>query len=516
MQNYSTIIGVIAMREKGFSTRDCRARYKIGSSTTTLIMKRYQDLGLSLADLKSMDPKKVEESFFPPDSVRRAEIPLPDYEKIYQRKNAKGSKATLFFLWKQYKTEFPNGYQYTQFVEHYNRYVQEKYGVMDVSMAVNRVPGEKMYIDWIGDQPAIIHDRDTGELKKVHVFVTTVGISSKIYAEIFPDEKQNSFVRGTVNAINYYGAVARYFVPDNTKTAVLKHTKDELLINATYQDLESFYDVVILPPPARKPKGKPTVERYVQYLETELLERLKENIYSSFEEANCATKEIVEAINNEIPDGWDLTHNEAFENYDKPQMKTLFDGSFSLCEYVAFASVPRNYHLLFDDHYYSVFYTYYRKPVILKATMTDITIVDENNRFICRHSRAYTKFPKYVTKDEHMPAAHRFYKEVNEHDGDYYRRWACAIGNDMAVMIDRVLKSYKHEEQAFNSCNGILHMCDNQSKVLCNEAARRCVQLNACKFTYFKKVLSEVLNTGGLPDETLPAHNNIWGKEYYK
>ena len=115
-----------------------------------------------------------------------------------------------------------------------------------------------------------------------------------------------------------------------------------------------------------------------------------------------------------------------------------------------------------------------------------------------------------------MPAAHRFYKEVNEHDGDYYRRWACAIGNDMAVMIDRVLKSYKHEEQAFNSCNGILHMCDNQSKVLCNEAARRCVQLNACKFTYFKKVLSEVLNTGGLPDETLPAHNNIWGKEYYK
>ena len=111
--------------------------------------------------------------------------------------------------------EHPNGYQYTQFVEHYNRYVKENYGVADISMAVNRVPGERMYIDWVGDQPELIVNRDTGELSKVHVFVTTVGVSSKIYAELFPNEKQSNFVRGTVNAINYYGAVARYFVPDN-------------------------------------------------------------------------------------------------------------------------------------------------------------------------------------------------------------------------------------------------------------------------------------------------------------
>ena len=516
MQNYNTIIGVISMREKGFSTRDCRARFGLGSSTVTLIMKRYSELGLSLTDLKTMDTDKVEKIFFPPESSRRSEIPLPDYDAIYQRKNAKGSKANLFFLWKEYKKEHPNGYQYTQFVEHYNRYVKEKYGVVDVSMAVNRVPGERMYIDWVGDQPELIVNRDTGELSKIHVFVTTVGVSSKIYAELFPNEKQSNFVRGTVNAINYYGAVARYFVPDNAKTAVTKHTKDELLINAAYQDLESFYDVVVLPPPARKPKGKPTVERYVQYLETELLEKLKENVYYSFEEANRVTKEIVAAINDERPDGWDLTHNEAFENYDRPQMKTLSDGSFSPCEYVVFSSVPRNYHLLFDDHYYSVFYTYYQKPVILKATMTEIIISDENNRFICRHSRSYTKFPKYITKDEHMPASHRFYKEVNERDGDYYRRWAAAIGAEMAVMIDRILKSYKHEEQAYNSCNGILHMCDNQSKVLCNEAALRCIQLNTCKYTYFKKILTEVLNSDGRTNNSLPTHDNIWGKEYYR
>lgn len=78
----------------------------------------------------------------------------------------------------------------------------------------------------------------------------------------------------------------KYLVPDNLKTAITKHTKDELVINSVYQDLENFYDVVILPPPPRKPKGKPTVEKYVQFLETHLLEDLKEKVYYSIEDIN--------------------------------------------------------------------------------------------------------------------------------------------------------------------------------------------------------------------------------------
>ena len=40
-------------------------------------------------------------------------------------------------------------------------------------MAVNRIPGEKMYIDWVGDQPELLTDTETGEIKKVHIFATT-------------------------------------------------------------------------------------------------------------------------------------------------------------------------------------------------------------------------------------------------------------------------------------------------------------------------------------------------------
>lgn len=153
-------------------------------------------------------------------------------------------------------------------------------------MVVERIPGEKVYIDWIGDQPEILMDSITGELKKVHFFVTTVGVSNLVYAEAFEDEKLPNFIAGTVHALNSYGALPKYLVPDNLKTAITRHTKDELVINSAYQDLESFYDVVILPPPPRKPKGKPTVEKYVQFLETHLLEDLKEKVYYSIEDIN--------------------------------------------------------------------------------------------------------------------------------------------------------------------------------------------------------------------------------------
>lgn len=85
-----------------------------------------------------------------------------------------------------------------------------------------------MYIDWVGDQPELLVDEQTGELRKVHIFVTTLGFSSFGYAEVFEDEKLPNFIKGCINAINFYGSTTKYWVPDNLKTAVTKHTKDEL------------------------------------------------------------------------------------------------------------------------------------------------------------------------------------------------------------------------------------------------------------------------------------------------
>ena len=289
MQDYNTIIGAIQMRLNKCPTRSVMDRFQIGSSTLNLIMSRYKALELTIDELEAMSPKKVENLFYPQKNLQRKEVPLPDFQYYYDRIHAPNNRVNISFCWLDYKEKNPDGYEKSQFYEYYQRFVQENYGGTKISMAVNRKPGEKMYNDWVGDQPGLLTDVTTGEIMRVHIFATTLGVSSMIYAEAFPNEKLPCFIEGCAHAASFYGAVAKHFVPDNLKTAVTKHTKDDLVLQSTFSDLEDFYDTIVLPPSARKPKGKPTVKNHVRYLETHLIEKLKEMI-----EEDLPFEEIVE------------------------------------------------------------------------------------------------------------------------------------------------------------------------------------------------------------------------------
>jgi hypothetical protein len=116
-----------------------------------------------------------------------------------------------------------------------------------------------------------------------------------------------------------------------------------------------------------------------------------------------------------------------------------------------------------------------------------------------------------------MPPGHFYYKEINSKDGDYYRNRAKSFGPYMLKLIDVVLHSAAHEEQTYNSCNGIIHSCDGVPRIVAEEAAKTCVISNTCRYSYFKRVLKDMLaknsHTG---NEKLPEHSNIRGKDFYK
>ena len=515
MQDYNTIIGVIQMRQNDCSFSVIQSRYHIGSGTAQLILKRFNDSGFTLEHLKSMEPSEVEVLFYPPENLQRETIPAPDFQLYYDRIHAKGSKVNISYCWIEYKQEHPDGYEQSQFYELYNRFVERNFGKHDSSMAVERIPGEKMYIDWVGDQPDLLVNPENGEIRKVHLFVTTLGLSSLIYAEAFLDEKLLSFISGTVHALQFYNGIPKYLVPDNLKAAVTKHTKDELILQSAYSDLEDFYGTIVLPPPPRKPKGKPTVENHVRYLETHLVEKLKEKIYTSLEELNADIQKIVAVLNLRKFQNRNYSRTDAFVKYDKPCMKPLPGGCFTVCDYKTITRIPDNYHIEYDNHYYFVVYTHCGKPAIIKATPSEIRICDSYNRLICKHKRSYKDFPRYITEDSHMRPEHLYYKEVNEKDGAYYRRWASVFGPNMSECIDRLLKSSKHEEQAYNACAGLLHAVKDLPHGIVEETASRCIRMNSCRYKTFKQVLSRMqsdpVSTGNLPE-----HENIRGKGFYK
>ena len=109
MQDYNTIIGVIQMRQNDCSFSVIQKRYHIGSGTTQRILSRFEASGLTVEELRQMEPHTVEELFYPPEQVRRKDIPLPDFQYYYDRIHAKGSKINIAYCWIEYKTEHPDG-----------------------------------------------------------------------------------------------------------------------------------------------------------------------------------------------------------------------------------------------------------------------------------------------------------------------------------------------------------------------------------------------------------------------
>jgi transposase len=71
-------------------------------------------------------------------------------------------------------------------------------------------------------------------MRYVRFIATTLGFSSRVYADIFPDEKLPSFIVGVVHALKCYGAVLKHLVPNNLKTVIPKHSKDKLILNLAF------------------------------------------------------------------------------------------------------------------------------------------------------------------------------------------------------------------------------------------------------------------------------------------
>ena len=512
MKSYSISIGVLGARHCDVAYETIARRFGIGVGTVYRIEKMFNASGKSLEEFRNLEPTEAQGIIYPDELQRRKKVPLPDFAPIHRRIAESDGKWNLMAEWFDYIKENPDGYKLTQFYEHYNRFVEVNFGTASVKMAVERKPGEKMYIDWAGDTPSVIEDGD-GK-KKVHLFVTTVGFSSKVYAEAFTNETLDKFIRGVVDALQYYGGTTRYWIPDNLKTAVTKHDRDHLVLNSVFHDLESFYDVVVIPPPARKPKGKPTVESAVRYAETYILEKLKRKTYRSISEVNDDVAAIVSEM-NERTEKRAFSREQLFQEYDLPCMKPL-NGRFSPCDYKFFSRVPDNYHLEYDGHYYSVSYMHHGKPAILRATFMEVVVLDENNRIIASHRRSYEKFPLYITRDEHMPKEHRFYKEVNEHNGSFYRSWARKFGASMGQFIDLLLKKADHEEQAYNSCNGILHTAESYPFTRVEETARFCLDHGLVTYTGFTRALKRSSDSPSSTKGMIPVHENIRGPEAFR
>jgi len=98
------------------------------------------------------------------------------------------------------------------------------------SIRLNHIYGEKLYVDYTGKKLSYV-DRETGEQISVEVMVTILPASQYIYVEAMRSQKQEDFIHGIMNALEYISGSPKGIVTDNLKSAVTKAGKCQSTIN---------------------------------------------------------------------------------------------------------------------------------------------------------------------------------------------------------------------------------------------------------------------------------------------
>ena len=108
-----------------------------------------------------------------------------------------------------------------------------------------------MFVDYAGITMPILID---GLEHQARVFVPSMGVSGRIYAEATPIQKIEDSCASHVRCFEDMGWVPQRVVPDNIKPPVIEPSRYDPVLNETYADLPEHYGVQSFPPRATKPR----------------------------------------------------------------------------------------------------------------------------------------------------------------------------------------------------------------------------------------------------------------------
>jgi transposase len=416
--------------------------------------------------------------------------------------------VTLFLLWQEYRANHPDGYQYSWFCEHYRAWQ----GKLDMVMRQDHRAGEKLFVDYAGQTVPII-DRATGEIREAQIFVAVLGASNYTYAEATWSQSLPDWIGSHVRCLHFLGGVPELVVPDNLRSGVSKAHRYEPDVNPTYQDMASHYGVAVLPARVRKPRDKAKAEGGVLIVERWILAVLRHRQFFSLVELNAVISELLEKLNARPFRKLPGCRREHFEQLDLPVLQPLPAEPYVYAEWKK-ARVHIDYHIAFEGHYYSVPYALIKKEVDVRITRNTIECFHRGNR-VASHQRSHHK-GRHTTVTGHMPESHR---QAGEWSPERLMRWASKTGAATEKLIQTVLGSRKHPQQAYRSCLGILRLSKPYGDERLEAACRRALTLGSCRYKSIESILKHRLDEQPLEAQqelALPdTHDNIRGPAYY-
>lgn len=495
--------------ELGLGQRQIARSCSIGLGTVNEYLARADTAGIRWPLPDGWDEEQVEAALYGPEPVRSRQVerPSPDFV-VLQEQRQKNKSVTLQLLWEEYRAANPDGYQYSRFCYLYQRWR----GAQDIVLRQEYKAGERLFVDWAG--PTIpIYSRTSDEIRQAHLFVAVLGASSYTYAEATADEQMINWLTAHMNAFEFFGGLARLIIPDNTRTGVTRACRYDPDLNPTYQQMAMHYGIGVVPARPYKPRDKAKVESGVLVVERWIMAALRNHRFFAIEDLNQAIRELLVKLNQRPFRKRQGNRAGLFESLDKPALLPLPAERFDLSEWSK-ARVNIDYHVAFDDNYYSVPYHLVQEVIEIRSMPTTVEIFHKGKR-VASHLRSRGN-GNAITNSEHRPKSHQ---EHLAWPPSRILSWAGTIGPNTTRVVERIMEDKPHPEMGYRACLGVIRLAKKYSNERLEAAATRGLLTGAWRYRSIESILKTSLDLHSLevPTELTPppTHDNIRGAEYF-
>ena len=493
---------ILRLKNAGLSLRDIAESCNCGKTTVSEVLEKAKKANIFWP--LDINDKQLMSLLYPP-AQRENTIPEPDMEYIFYELKKKG--LTLMLLWEEYKEACPNGIMYTQFCKRYRDFKK----ACRLTMHIEHKAGEEAQVDWAGQKVPYI-DVVTGEVLNAYVFVAVLPASAYPFVYAYDNRKLSNWIDAHIRAFEYFGGVPKVIIPDNTKTAVITPDVTEPVLNRSYSDMANHYGTAIVPARKRKARDKAADENMVGNVSRRILAPIRNIKFFSVYEINQAIgQELSKFIRRPFQkmEGNRLT---AFEKIDKKALMALPDERYEYCDWKQ-ARIAYNYHVEYENFYYSTPFDYAGQPCSLRATKDTLEVFVDGDR-VAAHKRNYNKERRYITLPEHMAEEH---KAVSGWSKERFISWSNKIGPSTAEFVKKVLESRDYPVQAYRACMAIMsHAKDSPVNVMEN-ASRAALDLEIYSYKYFKMIIKKesLKRTKNERNDKIIVNSNLRGSSAY-
>jgi transposase len=504
--------------ERGCSQREIQASTGLSKGSVSDYLKRVEKAGLKWETARELSDVELEGRLF--KAIGRAEPPARtpiDFEWVHRELRKTG--VTLQTLCVEYQEaarlmgSSQRPYQYSQFCDLYGAWKSK----LAITMRQVHRAGEKVFIDYSGKKPRVV-DPETGEVTEVELFVMVLGASNYTYAEATATQSGANFIDSTVHGFEFFGCVPEIAVPDQLRAAVTGPDRYDPEINPAYLEMAEHYGVAVIPARPRKPKDKAKVEAGVLLVQRWILAVIRNRTFFSIAELNEAIRQLLEHLNTRPFQKLEGCRRSAFEKIDRPAMRPLPALRFERGEWKK-GSVNVDYHVAFDDRYYSAPCSLIGAAIEVRATRSTVEIMLDRQR-VASHARSYGPKGTYVTCPEHMPKSHR---EYGKWPPERMQSWGRSLGPNVGKVVEAILGRYRNPEFGYRAVQALVRDAQRVGNDRLDAACARALALAGPAGPTRKSVkaiLARGLESKPLPKEEpeptlFTRHEHIRGGDYF-